>query len=151
MLCFTHLLDYIIFLPVLVNVLLVNYKDADFFVYQGSSTVPPCVEEVQWIVLAHPARCSQAQLRAYQNAVEQAGLQGGNARPTQPRNSRKIEYTDKQRRAARLAMIVFLVSFVSVVGLFVTCRQKHHHRAATAAESPSPESSPAASRVYRNA
>lgn len=53
--------------------------------YTGSYTVPPCTENVKWIIMQTPLELSQDQLEVFQTLFD------GNTRPTQPINNRIIE------------------------------------------------------------
>jgi len=57
-----------------------------YFRYQGSLTTPPCSEGVDWFVAGAPLPLSPAHLEVI------AALQGSNARPVQPLNSRVVRY-----------------------------------------------------------
>ena len=126
-----------------------DYKDADFAMYQGSSTVPPCMEEMQWIVMQGVTEASSSQLEAYQQAlIHQLGLpEAHNARELQSRHSRKVQYTTRERREARLAALVFVVTFFVLLAVLVTCRQVQREQLADHA---SPERKRAPARVFRN-
>lgn len=62
-------------------------KHRDYYAFAGSLTTPPCIEGVQWVVLANPITASSAQLNTLKQAVD-----GGNARPVQTLNARAVEY-----------------------------------------------------------
>jgi carbonic anhydrase len=57
----------------------------NYYVFDGSLTIPPCGEGVRWLVLKTPIEASPAQIAAF------ARLYPDNARPVQPQNGRKIE------------------------------------------------------------
>jgi len=59
-----------------------------YYSYNGSLTTPPCSEVVDWYVMMHPRKMSEAQLRKFQAAI---GIQVGNYRPPQELNGRVIE------------------------------------------------------------
>ncbi|TAK78362.1 MAG: carbonic anhydrase family protein [Gammaproteobacteria bacterium] len=59
-----------------------------YYRYEGSLTTPPCVEGLQWVVMAEPITASYVQITQLRNA---AG--GVNARPVQLLNKRKVFYT----------------------------------------------------------
>ncbi len=52
--------------------------------YDGSLTTPPCSEQVRWFVFQEPIPLSAAQIDEFK------ALFGGNNRPTQPLNERRI-------------------------------------------------------------
>jgi carbonic anhydrase len=54
------------------------------FRYSGSLTTPPCLEEVIWLISAHPLEMSEEQLESF------ASRMGHNARPVQPVNGRLL-------------------------------------------------------------
>jgi carbonic anhydrase len=56
-----------------------------FYQFQGSLTVPPCGESVQWFVLQMPVVLSKEQLEALK-----LGMPESNARPLQPLHDRTI-------------------------------------------------------------
>lgn len=56
----------------------------DYYKYEGSLTVPPCTEGVQWFVLKEPIELSETQLKAFQ------ALFPVNARPVQALNERVV-------------------------------------------------------------
>lgn len=60
------------------------------YAYEGSLTVPPCVEGVQWIVMADTIMASSAQIAQLKRA---AG--GANARSVQALNGRVVSYSNK--------------------------------------------------------
>lgn len=57
----------------------------DYYKYEGSMTMPPCVEGVFWFVMKDPITVSEDQLRAFQ------ALYPVNARPIQPLRDRIIK------------------------------------------------------------
>jgi carbonic anhydrase len=59
--------------------------DQNYYVFDGSLTIPPCGEGVKWYVLKTPIEASPAQIAAF------AHLYPDNERPVQPLNGRKIE------------------------------------------------------------
>uniref|UniRef100_A0A8C5WU61 Carbonic anhydrase 8 n=1 Tax=Laticauda laticaudata TaxID=8630 RepID=A0A8C5WU61_LATLA len=73
----------------------------DYWVYEGSLTVPPCSEGVTWILFRYPLTVSQVQIeefRGLRNHIKGAellegcdGNLGDNFRPTQPLNDRVIK------------------------------------------------------------
>ena len=56
-----------------------------FYSYEGSLTTPPYDEGIQWLILAEHPTVSPEQV------VRLLVLEGGNARPVQPRNGREID------------------------------------------------------------
>ena len=58
---------------------------AEYFLYNGSLTTPPCTEGVKWIVLKRPVIASPEQIQHYHDL-----LGFDNNRPIQPLNSRLI-------------------------------------------------------------
>ncbi|KAM4689455.1 carbonic anhydrase-related protein isoform 2-T5 [Discoglossus pictus] len=82
------------------NTLLPDPLLRDYWVYEGSLTVPPCSEGVAWILFRYPLTVSQAQIeefRRLKSHVKGADLQDGcdgiladNFRPTQPLSDRNI-------------------------------------------------------------
>ena len=59
--------------------------DQNYYVFDGSLTIPPCGENIKWYVLKTPIELSPAQIGAF------ARLYPDNARPVQPLNGREIE------------------------------------------------------------
>lgn len=63
----------------------------NFFRYQGSLTVPPCSEVVEWIVLQDTVLASRAQIdRLRLLATDHGGSLAANHRPVQPLGDRKV-------------------------------------------------------------
>ncbi|MGA7920505.1 MAG: carbonic anhydrase family protein [Candidatus Acidiferrales bacterium] len=62
--------------------------DQNYYVFDGSLTIPPCGENVRWYVLKTPIEASPAQI------AEFAKFYPDNARPVQPLNGREIEESD---------------------------------------------------------
>ncbi|NWI41494.1 CAH8 protein, partial [Sylvia borin] len=72
----------------------------DYWVYEGSLTIPPCSEGVTWILFRYPLTVSQVQieefrrLRTHVKGAEllegSDGILGDNFRPTQPLSDRVI-------------------------------------------------------------
>lgn len=58
--------------------------DQNYYVFDGSLTIPPCGEPVKWYVLKTPIEASPAQIAAF------AKLYPDNARPVQPLNGREV-------------------------------------------------------------
>ena len=56
-----------------------------YYTYSGSLTIPPCSENVTWLIAATPDQISEAQLNALTSAIGEK-----NARPIQPRNARDV-------------------------------------------------------------
>ena len=61
----------------------------DYYSFNGSLTTPPCSQNVQWIVMAHPITASSAQIVRLRREMG-----GANARPVQPLNGRVISYSE---------------------------------------------------------
>uniref|UniRef100_A0A670IIF6 Carbonic anhydrase 8 n=1 Tax=Podarcis muralis TaxID=64176 RepID=A0A670IIF6_PODMU len=82
------------------NTLLPDPLLRDYWVYEGSLTVPPCSEGVTWILFRYPLTVSQLQieefrrLRTHVKGAEllegSDGTLGDNFRPTQPLSDRVI-------------------------------------------------------------
>lgn len=64
-------------------------SDLGFYMYQGSTTTPPCTEPVEWFVMPATATVSPEQARRWQELT--AG--GPTNRPLQPRNGREIIFS----------------------------------------------------------
>lgn len=60
---------------------------ADYYLYTGSLSAPPCTEGVDWYVLKQPVQLSQAQIDAF------AALYPHDVRPVQPLNGRLVRQT----------------------------------------------------------
>ncbi len=60
-----------------------------FYMYQGSTTTPPCEEPVEWFVMTAAGSVSSEQARRWQELT--AG--GPTNRPLQPRNGREIVFS----------------------------------------------------------
>ncbi|XP_018599830.1 carbonic anhydrase-related protein [Scleropages formosus] len=82
------------------NTLLPDPLLRDYWVYQGSLTMPPCSENVTWILYRYPLTVSQLQieefrrLRSHIKGAElpegNDGMLGDNFRPTQPLSDRVV-------------------------------------------------------------
>uniref|UniRef100_A0A8C6I2Z7 Alpha-carbonic anhydrase domain-containing protein n=1 Tax=Mus spicilegus TaxID=10103 RepID=A0A8C6I2Z7_MUSSI len=82
------------------NTLLPDPLLRDYWVYEGSLTIPPCSEGVTWILFRYPLTISQMQieefrrLRTHVKGAELVegcdGILGDNFRPTQPLSDRVI-------------------------------------------------------------
>jgi len=71
------------------NAALVNARDlipfdGGYYRYNGSSTTPPCIEDVRWYIMKQPIEMSSAQINVFR------GLIGNKARPVQARGNRII-------------------------------------------------------------
>lgn len=60
--------------------------DKSYFTYGGSSGIPPCSENVTWIIMEKPIEASAAQIQAFET------IQGKNIRPLQLLGGRTIRY-----------------------------------------------------------
>lgn len=60
--------------------------DSSFYTYQGSLTIPPCSENVRWIVMDTPIEISNEQLATLRARYSD------NDRPVQPLNDRELVY-----------------------------------------------------------
>jgi len=58
--------------------------DRSYYSFNGSITIPPCIEGVKWIVLKTPVEVSDEQIKRFSRIV------GVNARPVQPVYSRTL-------------------------------------------------------------
>ena len=58
--------------------------DQNYYVFDGSFSIPPCKEGIRWFVMKTPIEASPAQIAAF------AKLYPTNARPIQPTNGREI-------------------------------------------------------------
>jgi len=74
-------------------------EDLEFFVYEGSSTTPPCTEGITWHVYKEPVRISEEQMNKLRSVVDPEGRRlENNYRPVQPLNYRKVlKYVRGQR------------------------------------------------------
>lgn len=64
----------------------------DYYNFMGSLTTPPCLENVEWIVLSTPISVSPAQIVMLRKAVG-----GANARPVQSLNGRQISFSAQMK------------------------------------------------------
>jgi carbonic anhydrase len=65
--------------------------DQNYYVFDGSLTIPPCGEPVKWYVLKTPIEASPSQIAAF------AKLYLDNARPVQPLNGREVLESNFQK------------------------------------------------------
>ncbi|XP_059972198.1 carbonic anhydrase-related protein isoform X3 [Mesoplodon densirostris] len=82
------------------NTLLPDPLLRDYWVYEGSLTIPPCSEGVTWILFRYPLTISQLQIEEFRRLRTHAkgaelvegcdGILGDNFRPTQPLSDRVI-------------------------------------------------------------
>jgi carbonic anhydrase len=81
----------------------------DFYYYNGSLTVPPCEENIFYVVYEKVMPASVSQIEYFKNIVS------GNSRSVMPQNSRKLEHykglEDKEGFGMYLGMMV-LVNFI---------------------------------------
>ncbi|TYI44615.1 hypothetical protein ES332_A01G250300v1 [Gossypium tomentosum] len=68
---------------------LIEIDDVEYYRYIGSLTVPPCTENVIWIINKKIATVSKEQIHAIREAVHDYAEQ--NARPVQANNEREME------------------------------------------------------------
>jgi len=61
--------------------------NGSYYTFKGSLTTPPCSEGVRWLVLKTPVTLSAEQGEAFRKIIPM------NARPVQPLNGRKVEYS----------------------------------------------------------
>ena len=59
----------------------------DYYDYVGSFDIPPCWEDVPWVISSYIVEASRGQIEYFQKLY---GASGGNARAIQPRNGRTI-------------------------------------------------------------
>lgn len=69
-----------------INLVKLMPRNLDYYHYEGSLTVPPCIEGVQWYVIRKPITISAADLRAFK-----AKAPINNARPIQPLGNRIVQ------------------------------------------------------------
>jgi carbonic anhydrase len=72
-------------------------KDKQSYRYIGSSTTPPCIENVSWILLADAIEMSPHQIMTIQETLQEINDGVDNNRPIQNRNARVV-VTDVGRR-----------------------------------------------------
>ncbi|XP_032875667.1 carbonic anhydrase-related protein [Amblyraja radiata] len=82
------------------NTLLPDPLLRDYWVYEGSLTIPPCSENVAWILFRYPLTISQLQIEEFRRVRSHIkgaelpegcdGILGDNFRPTQPLSDRII-------------------------------------------------------------
>lgn len=75
------------------NASLLVPEERGFYMYEGSTTTPPCMEPVEWFVMAQTGTVSAEQVERWRAAT--AG--GPTNRPVQPRNGREIVFTGSRR------------------------------------------------------
>ena len=68
-------------------------EERGFYMYQGSTTTPPCTEPVEWFVMAQAGTVSEGQVERWRAATSG----GPTNRPVQPRNGREIVFTGSRR------------------------------------------------------
>jgi carbonic anhydrase len=69
-----------------INLAKILPKDWRYYHYEGSLTVPPCIEGVQWYVMNQPITITAADLKAFKTKAP-----GPDARPIQPLNGRVVQ------------------------------------------------------------
>jgi len=65
-------------------------EGATFFSYSGSETLPPCSENVQWLVLREPIMASNVQVHALFQQLYAISQGRGNYRTIMPQNERDV-------------------------------------------------------------
>lgn len=66
-------------------------KNTSYYLYQGSHTIPPCEENVYWIIAVDPIKASSLQLNDLRNWISlEYNKDTGNRRPEQPLNDRPV-------------------------------------------------------------
>jgi len=74
----------------------------EFYSYTGSMTVPPCTENVQWLVRRVAAPASADQVARFRKALKDLG-EDGNWRIVMPFNQRPVEVLTMAKRVAPVA------------------------------------------------
>lgn len=70
---------------IVINPMQLLPTNRSYFTYAGSLTTPPCLENVQWIVMEQPIEASTNQIQKLRAAIGE-----DNVRPIQPLNGRRI-------------------------------------------------------------
>lgn len=68
--------------------------NSSYYTYSGSLTIPPCNEDLQWIVFLQPMTISTNQLYQYMEILShlpRTFVSMSNSRPTQPLNQRTVQ------------------------------------------------------------
>merc|ERR1711988_679785 len=78
--------------------------DPGFVVYNGSLTVPPCTDDVLWLVVDKPITASVEQIATIKN------ITGDNARPEQQRNGRTVKRIGMSSTSLMLSMLQRMTS-----------------------------------------
>ncbi|KAJ9468235.1 Bifunctional monodehydroascorbate reductase and carbonic anhydrase nectarin-3 [Diplonema papillatum] len=64
-----------------------DFVEEDYYEYDGSTTAPPCEEVVRWMVVREVRYLNPGLLSALENTINKLG---GNSRPVQPANGRRV-------------------------------------------------------------
>jgi carbonic anhydrase len=70
-------------------------NERNYYKFQGSITIPPCTEGVDWYVMKQPVEVSPSQIAAF------AKLFPDNARPLEPTNGRPIQESSFEKTPAQ--------------------------------------------------
>lgn len=81
-------------------------KSTSFYYYKGGLTIPPCSENVNWIIFRDIYNMSYSQFETIKNFIESTNYYKtgyGNARGIKPLNSRKIYYETNSKISNKIS------------------------------------------------